>query len=117
MRTLNAHTPGEAAISVAVKQFFDGKQTIKRSPSEYFDQFYIAAVSWETYLPETIKGWPNHNIIIGSDFDHGDAVATWPKTVETIKSMPGLSEADKEKVLGGNSMRLFGLSKTAVQKH
>jgi len=63
-----------------------------------------------TYLPETIKGWPNHNIIIGSDFDHGDAVATWPKTVQTIKSMPRLSEDDKEKVLGGNAMRLFGLN-------
>ena len=61
-------------------------------------------------MPETIKGWPNHNIIIGSDFDHGDAVATWPKTVQTIKSMPGLLEEDKEKVLGGNAMRLFGLN-------
>jgi hypothetical protein len=66
-----------------VKQFFEGKQKIKKAPGEYFKQFYIAAVSWETYLPETIKGWPNHNIIICSDFDHGDAVATWPKTVET----------------------------------
>jgi len=111
------HTPAEAGISVAVKQFFEGKEKIKRTPSEYFDQFYIAAVSWETYLPETIKGWPNHNIIIGSDFDHGDAVATWPKTVETIKAMPGLSEAEKEKVLGGNAMRLFGLSENGVLKH
>src|SRR5262249_57634202 len=56
------------------------------------------------------KGWPNHNIIIGSDFDHGDAVATWPNTVQVIKTMPGLSEPDKEKVLGGNAMRLFGLN-------
>jgi uncharacterized protein len=117
MHTLNAHTPAEAGISVAVKQFFEGKEKIKRTPSEYFDQFYIAAVSWETYLPETIKGWPNHNIIIGSDFDHGDAVATWPRTVETIKAMPGLSEAEKEKVLGGNAMRLFGLSENGVLKH
>ena len=117
MQTLNAHTPAEAAISVAIKQFFEGKQKIKKAPSEYFSQFYIAAVSWESYLPETIKGWPNHNIIIGSDFDHGDAVATWPKTVETIKSMPGLSEADKEKVLGGNAMRLFGLDGNGIGGH
>jgi aminocarboxymuconate-semialdehyde decarboxylase len=109
MQTLNAHTPAEAGISVAVKQFFEGKQKIKKAPGEYFNQFYIAAVAWETYLGETIKGWPNHNIIIGSDFDHGDAVATWPKTVEVIKNRENLSEADKEKVLGGNAMRLFGL--------
>ncbi len=44
------------------------------------------------------------------DFDHGDAVATWPRTVEVIKAMPALSEVDKEKVLGGNAMRLFGLN-------
>ena len=87
MHTLNAHTPGEAGISTAVKQFFDGKEKLKKTPSEYFDQFYIAAVSWETYLPETIKGWPNHNIIIGSDFDHGDAVATWPKNSHRPSSL------------------------------
>jgi predicted TIM-barrel fold metal-dependent hydrolase len=110
MHTLDAHTPSGAGISVAVKQFFEGKQKIKKAPSEYFDRFYIAAVAWESYLADTVNGWPNHNIIIGSDFDHGDAVATWPKTVQVIKEMPRLSEADKEKVLGANARRLFGLS-------
>ena len=79
MATLNAHTPGEAGVSVAVQQFFEGKQAIKKAPSEYFKQFYIAAVSWESYLADTVNGWRDHNIIIGSDFDHGDAVATWPQ--------------------------------------
>jgi aminocarboxymuconate-semialdehyde decarboxylase len=109
MRTLDAHTPNEAGVSVAVQQFFEGKQRIKRLPSEYFAQFYIACVAWETYVGDTINGWPDHNIIIGSDFDHGDAVATWPRTVDVIKKMPGLSEVDREKILGGNAMRLFGL--------
>jgi predicted TIM-barrel fold metal-dependent hydrolase len=117
MHTLNAHTPNEAGVSVAVQQFFEGKQAIKKLPSEYFNQFYIAAVSWESYLAETIKGWPNHNIIIGSDFDHGDAVATWPKTVEVIKGMKELSEQDKERVLGGNAMRLFGINGNGAAKH
>ena len=110
MRTMDAHMPSEATVSIAVQQFFEGKKGIQKRPSEYFDQFYIAAVSWESYLADTINGWPNHNIIIGSDFDHGDAVATWPRTVEVIKTMPVLSEEDKEKVLGGNAMRLFGLN-------
>jgi predicted TIM-barrel fold metal-dependent hydrolase len=30
--------------------------------------------------------------------------------VEVIKGMKELSEQDKERVLGGNAMRLFGLS-------
>jgi hypothetical protein len=58
MATLNAHTPGEAGISVAVQQFFEGKKGIKKPPSEYFNQFYIAAVSWESYLADTVNGWP-----------------------------------------------------------
>jgi predicted TIM-barrel fold metal-dependent hydrolase len=94
---------------VAVQQFFAGKQRIKKMPSQYFDQFYIACVSWETYIADTVNGWPNHNIIIGSDFDHGDAVATWPRTVSVIKEMKNLSETDKEKILGGNALRLFAL--------
>ena len=110
MHTMDAHMPNEATVSIAVQQFFEGKKGIEKKPSEYFEQFYIAAVAWESYLADTINGWPNHNIIIGSDFDHGDAVATWPRTVEVIKTMPLLSEEDKEKVLGGNAMRLFGFN-------
>lgn len=111
MQTLDQHTPNEAGVSVAVEQFFKGRAGLKKRPSAYFEQFYIAAVSWEKYLPETVKGWPNHNIIIGSDFDHGDAVATWPRTVQTIKAMKGLSEGDKENILGRNAMRLFKISR------
>jgi hypothetical protein len=44
-------------------------------------------------------------------------VATWPKTVEVIKKMPTLSEQDKEKVLGGNAMRLFGMNGNGVVRH
>jgi hypothetical protein len=62
-----------------------------------------------------VNGWPNHNIIIGSDFDHGDAVATWPRTVSVIQSLPNLSAADKEKVLGGNAARLFALNGHSAQ--
>jgi alkanesulfonate monooxygenase SsuD/methylene tetrahydromethanopterin reductase-like flavin-dependent oxidoreductase (luciferase family) len=38
------------------------------------------------------------------------AVATWPRTVEVIRAMGNLSAEDKEKVLGGNAMRLFGMN-------
>jgi predicted TIM-barrel fold metal-dependent hydrolase len=37
--------------------------------------------------------------------------------VQTIKSMPGLTEDDKEKVLGGNAMRLFGLNGNGGHTH
>ena len=117
MQTLDQHTPGGAEISVAVKQFYKGRDRLKKAPSAYFEQFYIAAVSWEWYLPETVKSCPNHNFIIGSDFDHGDAVSTWPKTVQPIMAMEGLSEEEREKILGGNAMRLFKMEADSSRKH
>ncbi len=107
MTMLDHHMPSEAPVSTAVRQFFQGEQKIKKTPGEYFRHFYIAAVSWEKYLPDIVKAWPNHNIITGSDFDHGDAISTWPNTVKPIQAMAGLSEEEKEKILGGNIMRLF----------
>jgi predicted TIM-barrel fold metal-dependent hydrolase len=109
--------PNDERVSVSVQQFFEGKKGIKKLPSQYFYQFYNACLSWESYLTDTINGWPNHNIIIGSDFDHGDAVATWPRTVDVIKRMKDVSEVDKEKVLGGNAMRMFGLNGNGAVKH
>jgi hypothetical protein len=44
-------------------------------------------------------------------------VATWPRTVEVIRQMKSLSDTDKEKVLGGNAMRLFGLSANGAAAH
>jgi hypothetical protein len=34
----------------------------------------------------------------------------WKRTVDVIKQMTSLSDADKETVLGGNAMKLFGLN-------
>lgn len=83
---------------------------LQRKPSEYFDQFYIAAIADEPYLADTAREWENHNIIIGSDFDHGDPIATWPTTVEQVLKIEGLSQAEQDKILGGNAMRLFGVT-------
>jgi aminocarboxymuconate-semialdehyde decarboxylase len=117
MTTLDHHMPSEAPVSTAVRQFFQGKQKIEQAPSAYFRNFYIAAVSWESYLPEIVKVWPDHNIITGSDFDHDDAISTWPNTVKPIQAMAGLSEVEKEKILGGNMMRLFKMNGESLPPH
>jgi predicted TIM-barrel fold metal-dependent hydrolase len=107
MKTLNHHTLSESPGTTSVNDFFKGRDRLKKEPSAYFEQLYVAAIAWEDYLPKIVEIWPDHNIIIGSDFDHGDAISTWPNTVEPIKAMSGLSDRDKDKILGGNAMKLF----------
>jgi predicted TIM-barrel fold metal-dependent hydrolase len=83
---------------------------LQRKPSEYFDRLYVAAIAHEPYLADTARQWRDHRIIIGSDFDHADPIATWPTTVERVRKIEGLSPQDEDKILGGNAMRLFGLN-------
>jgi hypothetical protein len=59
---------------------------------------HVAAIAWEDYLPQIVKTWPDQNIVIGSDFDHGDAISTWLNTIAPIKAMTRISPADKEKI-------------------
>jgi aminocarboxymuconate-semialdehyde decarboxylase len=83
---------------------------LQRKPSEYFDRFYVAAISYEQYLANTAAEWPNHRIVIGSDFDHGDPIATWPHTVTDVRELNGLTQQDQERILGGNAADLLGIA-------
>jgi predicted TIM-barrel fold metal-dependent hydrolase len=84
---------------------------LERKPSEYFDRFYVAATSYEPYLPDIARQWGGrHRIVIGSDFDHADPIATWPHTVRDVDAMEGLDRSDRDRILGGNAAKLFGLS-------
>lgn len=87
---------------------------LSRKPSEYFDRLYVAAIADEDYLADTVRRWPNHKIITGSDFDHGDPIATWPTTVSRFKKIEGLSKHDQDKILGGNAMELFNIKQMAT---
>ena len=80
---------------------------LARKPSEYFDRFFVSAISYEPYLADTARQWKDHRIIIGSDFDHGDPIATWPHTVTDLRKIPGLDQADQDRILGLNADVLF----------
>jgi aminocarboxymuconate-semialdehyde decarboxylase len=80
---------------------------LQRKPSEYFDRFFVSAISYEPYLADTARQWKNHRIIIGSDFDHGDPIATWPHTVKDLRAIKGLSSEEQDRILGLNAADLF----------
>jgi aminocarboxymuconate-semialdehyde decarboxylase len=89
--------------------------TLRRKPSEYFDQFYIAAVSYEPYIASTARDWgADHKLIIGSDFDHADPIATWPDTVRTLRALDGLSRQDQDRILCTNAAELLGSQVAAL---
>ncbi len=85
------------------------REKLGKLPSEYFSQIWVSAFAAENSLRYTCDYWKGHNLTVGSDYPHGDASATWKEgTVRMVKEMGGVSETDKEKILGGNAMRLFG---------
>lgn len=80
---------------------------IKRRPSEYLAHFYPAVTANEKWLHHSVEAWPDHNMVLGSDYPHADASGTWPNTVSMIRENSKLSEADKERILVGNARRFF----------
>ena len=86
------------------------RHRIRRKPSEYFtDHIYPGATANEKFLHHTIQAWPEHNIVVGSDYPHADASGTWPNSVRLIRENPNLSDADKQRLLVGNAKRLFAV--------
>ena len=87
------------------------KKKLGRQPREFFSQIWVSAFAAENSLKYACDYWKGHNLTVGSDYPHGDPSATWKDgTVRMIKEMDGVSETDKEKILGENAMRLFGMT-------
>jgi aminocarboxymuconate-semialdehyde decarboxylase len=78
-------------------------------PSELLQKaFYVAVEPDEFCLPQAVQAIGSENFIIGSDYPHPPS--TFPTTAAGIEHMAGLSEQDKENILGGNLTRVFGLT-------
>jgi predicted TIM-barrel fold metal-dependent hydrolase len=82
---------------------------LQRKPSEYASHFYPAVTATERWLHLTAQAWPDHNMVLGTDFPHTDASGTWPDSVRLINDHPDLSAEDKYRILAGNARRLFNI--------
>jgi predicted TIM-barrel fold metal-dependent hydrolase len=77
-------------------------------PSELIlNSSYVAAEPDEDAIVGAIQTIGNQNFIVGSDYPHPPS--TFPNTAAGILNMPGLTDEDKEAMLGGNLRRLFNI--------
>jgi aminocarboxymuconate-semialdehyde decarboxylase len=85
----------------------EGKVNITRPPSEYFKQLYFDSLTHGapalSFLASTVGP---ERIMIGTDypFDMGNY-----NSAAGVESAAGLTDAEKDLILGGNAVRLFGL--------
>jgi len=78
-------------------------------PSEYIrNSCWVAVEPDEFCLPQAVAAIGSRNFIIGSDYPHSPS--TFPHTAAGIERMPGLSDEDKENMLGENIARVLGIA-------
>ena len=91
-----------------VEQWGHASLKLAAKPSEYFRrQCFVSAEGAERLLPFTVSAIGDDNICFSSDYPHPDH--PFDGIVDELKSMPGLSETSKRKILGENAARLFGI--------
>lgn len=86
----------------------EGKAIIDRPPSEYFSQLYFDSLTHGgpalSFLASTVGP---QRIMLGTDypFDMGNY-----NSVAAIQNAIGITDAERDMMLGGNAMRLFKIS-------
>jgi aminocarboxymuconate-semialdehyde decarboxylase len=82
----------------------------KREPLEYLDRLYFAIRPTESLLGVLLERYGNRSWVVGTDYPHADTMGSWPNTVPVIKARSDLDAGAKDAILGGNALRLFGMT-------
>jgi aminocarboxymuconate-semialdehyde decarboxylase len=81
------------------------RANMKKSPDEYLRQLYYDSCVYDhDVLRHLVEKVGASQVILGSDYPVGE----W-KPVEFVRDTPGISDADKDKIVGLNAARMLGL--------
>ena len=88
--------------------FADCRKNIHKPPSEYLkQQFYYDTVNFDPRAIELAISFAGvEHILAGSDYPH--QIGSIEKMMASINALK-ISEADKQKIFGGNAAKLLGL--------
>jgi aminocarboxymuconate-semialdehyde decarboxylase len=87
--------------------FKECRTNIAKPPSEYLKHWYYDTVNFDIHALElAIEFAGADRILAGSDYPH--AIGSIPAMKRALTGIP-LSDADREKILGGNAVKLYRL--------
>lgn len=103
-----------ARMDHAFKARPDCRASIKRKPSSYLEKFYFDTITFDRgMLKHLVERFGADHVLLGTDYPY-DMGMEHP--VDFIGGAPGISKADKERVMGGNSARLLKIDYNSLTR-
>ena len=95
------------------ENFVDCRAKIDRPPSDYLKAFHYDTVNFDrNALHLAIEFAGADHVLAGSDYPH--QIGSIPSMLDSLRSLE-LDDLDREKILGGNAARIYGLNRRPRQ--
>jgi aminocarboxymuconate-semialdehyde decarboxylase len=92
----------------------DCRTVITKKPSSYLEKFYFDTITFDRgMLSHMVGRYGADHVVLGTDYPY-DMGMEHP--VDFIGGTPGISKADKERIMGGNAARLLKIDYNKTQR-